>query len=406
MLCPNCQGMISENSKFCPICGEKIPATPAVEPESVSAEVPVEEPVEELAAVPVEEPVEVPEEVPQEEPVAFAPQKKKKSGKKLVLGIGIAVIVLLLAAAVVGYFTNWFGLCGPAARIQAAGRKTMKAGSFSIDVVSVMDMGSENDAYTSESKVTMQVSFRPEEKELTLYMTGSVDDGTDPEDPEIELAIYDGQLIVHEYGYYVKYDIHFFVDSLFEAYEETPSNIEDFLYENFGKHIVRLEKEYVDLNELQAALKRTANNWNSQPWLEEYSGLSVSKVGDLTEYRFAPDWKKLALVSLQEFEKVPLDKMYYEELRETLEDPDWDLDGENLEFSIALRDGFLDRITLFYQWPFEYDDDMTEQIDLIFYDIGETEPDQELLEDLLHQAERYYDEYHYESGFDADIFGR
>lgn len=125
MFCPNCGVPVPENTNFCPNCGMKLTqeqetscADVPQEPVAAPVEAPIDNPTVVLAETPAELPWEGPAEIPAEAP-AEAPEqpapfaqadfdaapKKKKSKKKL--GVTLAVIGVLLAAAAILTFVFW-----------------------------------------------------------------------------------------------------------------------------------------------------------------------------------------------------------------------------------------------------------------------------------------------------------
>lgn len=110
MICNKCFAEIPEDSKICPFCGEAVEA-PAAEAAVAAAE-PVAEPV---AAPAVAEEAPAIDFAPPAEPVKE--KKAKKGGKKKWLAIGIPVVAVITAAAVLiatnfsfvkGLFIKWF----------------------------------------------------------------------------------------------------------------------------------------------------------------------------------------------------------------------------------------------------------------------------------------------------------
>lgn len=167
MFCANCGQPLEGNSKFCPYCGTKLDQTQTPEPQPVAQPAaPAEQPVYAPQAAPAPAPVPAPAPAPAPTPVvsnipeapapaaapyaaqpipeappAQAPQAPKKKGKAgLLIGIGAAVIVVILAAALLlsGVFTGARATLGKAISKSAEAYGNVHADLGAPDIAALM----------------------------------------------------------------------------------------------------------------------------------------------------------------------------------------------------------------------------------------------------------------------------
>ncbi len=344
MICGYCRSEIPDDSVFCSVCGQKLEAVPAAQPEPVCSG---------YNAQPV------------------SPAAPKKKGKGLKIGLLSGAITLALAAVVV---LLWLFLAsgGPMTEIAVAAINTLTADSVTIELNAVYD--------GTEVGGLFQLVMDPEERALTMYAD------VDVEGEQTIMAIYDGYLISEYFGRYWAVDISDQLDEFFDAYEEFDleeidwqellESIEDGLYEE--------AQEYVDFDLLQTCLTAYGKSLNDKDWLEENAGFSESGRGGVTYYTFEPDAYDFVYESFIHFEDAFRDADVYGEALDELKDSKSEMRDLDLELTFGI-DG--DELT-----SLELDVDIDGDVfacEIDFSSIGKTDIDMDELEDMLEDAQIY-----------------
>ena len=373
MVCTNCGSEIPEGDLFCSVCGQRAPET-----------------------VPAEE---VPEAVVTDDnweaPVATEPEKPKKGLKFWLLLSGIALVVAALVVVVIFIIKA----NGPAAAIYNGVKNVLDEKSFTVHI--------EGEGDNDDIEIDMQVEMDPDNREVSLLHVYTEDDN----EPDM-IAIYDGYLIESRYNYeeyyneytgeysyergdpyYVAYDISEPLESFFDSYErleDGDSSLEemlDNLVDDIGEEYLEEEyeemKDHVNLEVLEDCLKTYCQMLNDEDWMEENANLTIEEKDGMTLYCLEPDMHDFVMASMEYFREAFEDEDEYEELEEFLEDEaKKDLEETHAEITIGIEDGYL--VYGAMDGETRYD---TYELTMEITDIGETEVDKEMLDDILNDAD-------------------
>lgn len=383
MICKHCGSTVEDNMRFCPYCGTAMtapqPEAPVQNAISFAAPQP-ETPAQEAISFAAPQP-----EAPVREAISFAapqpesthapvipgfPTPTKKQKKKHPVAITLSIIAgILVIALVAGWLTNWFGFYGPAAKIYKAAEKTLDSGSFTIEITNKSDGHSET--YTCEVEIDV------DRRDLTIVIAD--------ENDIVTFAIYEGyRLAYYDYGDYgsgySKVDMSDEIDDFFDAMEETKDfDLEDFLDE-VGL-LDRLE-DYVDIDRFEKSAKSMYRNLNSSSWLKKNAGYSKEKENGVTVYTFNPNLYDLAVATLEEFENCFEDEDDYDDLMDGLDDFRKYLKKMDVTVSVGVKNGKLSS----FEYSTRYNDGDKSSTKLEFINIGSTNIDEDLLDEIMDLA--------------------
>ena len=279
--------------------------------------------------------------------------------KKAPIGVIVAAILIVLAIGVViaGFMTDWFGLAGPMTQIAKATAKTLDAENFTVTVD------------TSDFEVTAQISLNLKDRELTVVGTG--------ESEEESFYIYDGYMIVGYDGYYYAEDISDTLDTIFDAYEDAAED--DFSSEKIIELLDDMGAlESFDEEELEKSINTLFKKLNTKSWLKKNAGYSKGKQKGATAHIFEPNLQKLLTAVLEILEPAFDDKDLYDGFVEKTEDIDED-ELPYIKASILVKSGKLTGIII--------DIGEDDYCDITFKNIGKTDIDYDMLDEILDEAE-------------------
>ncbi len=253
------------------------------------------------------------------EPVAAeeTPGKKKKTGVKLAL-IAAVVVVVLGVAALVGYFTDWFGLYSPIDKLALAFKSTLTAQSMTVNV----------DIDGEEAELRTMVD--KEGKNLTVMA-------------KIDNYIYladDGKYYEYHKNYAAYSDVYEYDnDQVFSIYEKATA--EEVNWDDIAKEAE--VKDYVNADKFEDFFITFYKEYmKSDEWLEETMGYSLED-GVYTFKPEADDFVKDMIDLVKEKELVKGDyKDYIDEVEEDFERELDDL--ESLEIKITLDGDYLSKV--------------------------------------------------------------
>lgn len=386
MICNICGAEYPETENFCPGCGTATPIAPppteTAEPESFNSAEPI------FTA----------------DPVFSAELPPKKSSIPLFAKIIAIVLCLAMTIGIAGFFTDWFGYYGPAAKISKAAIKTLGAKNYTIDIDLVREYefyDSYNDSWNT-SKYTytgyLQVQMDIDKRELTVY--GELEN----ENGGLEIvAIYDGYSISYtEYSngdvWYSCEDISDQLDEIFDAYEENKKSIKkldweellssDAVEDAYGEDLYDEASEYINFKNLTKCLKKFSKKLNSTSWMKKNAGMTTSRENGMKVYTFNPDIAAFASASLPIFESAFEDSDDYEELEDSIEDLEDATEDANIEFKFGTKGGKLTMVS------FDVTSESAEfysntSCSFNFTNINKTKIDMDDLDDLLDEAQDY-----------------
>lgn len=384
MICPSCQRVLPDDMAFCKYCGAS--TTPPPEPErscgvcgaklepglkycgrcgnpqdSQDPNVIQIRPLQFETTPPAPAPAEDPG--PQQPPVRSAPKNRRKA-----LWITLSAIsVVLVIAIVAGLMTNWFGFYGPTAKIIDAAGKTLTAKNYTVTINATAG------DHTADT-VTMLVALDIEKRDLTIVSyTGD----------EITSMIYDG----YQFSYlsypdtYYATDISEGLDQFFDAIDsDGPFDLAELIREIDEDTYDQMD-ETLFMDKLDACLNKISRQYNSDKWLKETAGMTTKKSGSDTTYTFSPDTYELVIDTVSLTEEAFRDEDDFEEMMDSLKESKYDMEELQFDLAFTLSKGNLTEIT--------YDsniDDTDVSVEIKFSDIGETDIDYDLLDDIYAEA--------------------
>ena len=343
--CAHCGTMVKPDAKFCSNCGKNPQPTPKKE------------------------------------------KKAKKKGAPIALFIILGIVALVVAVAIAGVCTNWFGFYGPASKITAAADKTAKAGSFTLEATIIYE---NDDGAEEKQEATAYIVIDPENRELTFYSYQIDEYGYG-----YEQAIYDGYSIYHRTseigsGYYEYENIKEELDSFFDTYESTSDMDWDELFDLID------EKtdigDYMDSKATIKCAKSYLRKLNSNKWLKENAGFSTERVNGATVYSFEPKLYTFLDTSLDCFEGAFEDEDDFEDLKKELKGEKKELNSIDFSLSFGVKGGKLE--TIAYETK---SGDVTTTVEMELTNIGSTEIDMDDMADLLQEAKDYESDFNYDS---------
>lgn len=387
MECRNCGAANHEGYAFCLNCGCPLTPAPTEEPqqppvaETIVPNTPTEAPVpqyqEPISAynTPVEP---IPAYGGYEMPVESEPVKPKK-GKKLFVLIGAILTALVLVVVIAGLCTNWFGLSGPITQISSAAAKTLSQYNFSADY----EVEAEGMSITGALYLDMDVDAEV----VNAYLDATAEGET------ILLAIYDNYLIYGSEDNLTCKDISFYISAVCDtidekrlpnmSFDEALDMLIDFIPNNIQDEI---NDEYVELTTLKKLVKSFFNKkLNDAAWLKKNAGYSTSVSNGVKMHSFEPDAAEFLTASAEHFEDAFVDSSMYDELMDGIESIEEYSDNMEIYAGFGIKGGKLVQI----EAEVTYDESVIYAF-CEFYDIGKTEVDEDLLEELLDEAEMDY----------------
>ncbi len=422
MFCVHCGSQIDDNNKFCPFCGQRIAnATSAPIPEPIPEPVPapIPEPIQEPMSNPINEPVAEAvfastaapasiqvQEIPcsncgtmvkpdakfcsncgkNPQPTPRKEKKAKKKGAPIGLFIVLGIVALIVAIAISGICTNWFGFYGPGSKIAMAANKTLKAGSFTLEA-SVTYKNEDGSKF--EEDATAYVVIDPQKRELTFYAYQIDEYGYG-----IEQAIYNGYSIFHsssEIGddFYEYENIEEELDAFFDAYEDAADTDWNELFDLLDEHFDI--GDYLDSKETIKCAKSYIRKLNSNKWLKENAGFSTERANGATIYKFDPKLHTFLDASVDCFEDAFDDEDDFDDLKKELKYSKKEMNSLDFSLSVGIKGGQLESMELRSNA-----EDVTTILEMELTHIGSTEIDIDDMEELLQEAKDY------ESAFDYD----
>ena len=346
MFCPKCGAQIADGGRFCPSCG----ATVAQETPAPSAPPVWDGNVE-----------------PQPTRKYSAPLKLQ-GRDPLIAGIALVLVVIL----VIGIVASSLG--GPLVKIGSALQKTVEKGNMTVEF--------EIDVDGESMEGIAMVNIDMKKQDVTLYCEMEMD-GMD-----FVYGIYDGYLVAQVESYYygtycTATDISDELDEMFDSYEENTDdfNMQDFLDELDDMMYGELS-ELFDFDELENCVNKYVKKLNSESWLKKNAGYKKTSKSGVTYYTFEPALYDFAMASLPFLEKAFEDPDDYEDMMDSMEDSEDYMEDYEVSISIGLKSGYLTKL----EAEFDFEGDTMEIYGEIT-DIGKTEIDVDLLEDMLDEAQ-------------------
>ena len=203
------------------------------------------------------------------------------------------------------------------------------------------------------------------------------------------IAIYNGYFLVKRQHSYWGYDISEQLDAYFDTYEE--GTAKDFSWEVFLDSIRNgaydEAKEDIDFDKLNSCLSAYLKNLNSKKWLEENTGYSVEKDGDVIMHCFSPDLYDFAKVSIEDFENAFIDQDLFEDLNDEVRDLRSGSRYTDTSIVFGIKRGEL----VYFEGEISGSSEgltsgATVHVEADFFDIGKTMFDTDELEDMLVRA--------------------
>ena len=399
--CISCGAQCDDSMNFCNKCG-----TPFAAPQAAEVVAPVTNMADEATVgvndfmPPVaENVVEAPVvEAPQEfANVSFAPQPeapKKKSKKGLIIGIIVAVVVLL-GAAVAGYFTDWFGLAKEEEKKEdkkpAATQKVHKSAGVFTEISEAMtntfladNLSIKGDFEMAGQNMTMldgRVVFDEEAQDIIMLM----------ETMGSSMMLYEGKMYTHMVdgtGSIEETDSYEeAMETFFKAREEALSGDKKMdiaaLLAEMSEGDKAEMSEYVDPDKLEDFINdATKNYFDNEEWLKEYMGFKKSS----NTYSFKIDADKfcdeiIRIVNesdaFTDEAKEEFEAGVDESIRAALSESGIE------EFSITLKDGYIEAISITVNA-----EGMETTITITFFDINNTEISSGEIEEMQANTEQ------------------
>lgn len=307
--------------------------------------------------------------------VVTPPAAPKKKKSHLGLWIFAAVAGLLVIAVIAGLCTNWFGFYGPGTQIAIAAENTLKAGNFTVD----LSMTTESILATTDTKQktdgTIQVVLDAEDRKLTLLAELKV------ENEPATLAIYDEYLIFGVNDYFMKLDISDSLEDFFDSYESANEMDWEELLESLDEDLYDEVSEVIDFDELEKCLSAYGRKLNSNQWLKENAGYAFSMEDGVRIHQFKPKNYQFLTASAECFEEAFIDEDDYEDMMDTLKDKKIEINDMEIELCVGIKSNQL----TFLEYEISQKSSST-KMELEFDKIGETEIDEDKLEQLLEKA--------------------
>lgn len=372
MFCGNCGKTIPDNVAFCPGCGTPVAKQETAQQNSLGGS-------EYVAAAEPAAPKTVfcpgcGQTVPAGSatcsccgaPLTGVREARVRSGgtgsKKL--WIILTAAVAAIAVVVVGLCCGWFSSKEPAEAVWDGAQKTVFADNFTADI--------SNGSQT----ITVKAALDEDEDSVTMVAQNN---------GEMQ-AIYRNQMIESDSYYgddYDVYDITGDIQMFFELYDEIEDGIdreeiEELVYRIFGTD----PSKYINLDEVENYLNQVWDNFNDTKWLEENVG--YSKDGDT--HIFEVNLLKLINVLVADAAPVFNDAQMYESLRSQIRRVGSGMAAANLRIEVTIDGGELSMVRIA---PSMMGLGEAMAITIRFYDIGSTEIDTGMLEQILAEASGY-----------------
>ncbi len=328
--CPNCGKELPDEAAFCGECGCAMPVAQA----EVYAETAYPEGYAQTYAEGY------PEAYPQAYPQAYPeyipeqPPKKKKTWLWILLG----VLGVLIAAAVVGFFTNWFGLVSPLHGLGKAFAKTGSAESMTVKMtLKYTDEDGESEKESGEIRVVLD-----EDEEKIYYITESEGSTMLFDDGDVYTYIEAEDEDDYDYAY-VQESEESAGKEYFEAYEDFYDG-KDIDWEEWVE-FAELE-DYIKANKMEDFIKEFNKEYlcNSE-WLEKTLGFEK----DGNTYTFEPNFKRLS----KEVTKIVDDsRAFTDEAKEIVEEAMEEVkegaeeDDISLTVSFTVKGGVISEIAI------------------------------------------------------------
>ena len=364
MLCKVCNKEIADGSKFCMFCGNSQDAQQSAVPEApVAPEVPVA-PI--VPAAPV-----MPEEFRSEQP---------KPRKRLGLILGLAGGLVAVTLVVVLILTLGGGGSGPWGRISDAMENAFEDGNFTFDMI----LETQYDEVPIHGMMNVDI----EQKDLTLYMETQIDGET------AQFVLHDGRFAISEGGYWEYEDMRqdmnmlfFYLQSIQNADQSETMTGEDVqtMLMMMDPEMYSEISEFLDMDRLDTVFEDMGENFCDEKWLATYMGYTTYEQDGETVYRFDIDLFKFVEGILLTMKPAVLDQAMYQEAVEQYQAGAEFLGELEYEFVLELRVDGSYLTGMYYGLEI---DGMGGSFDIRFSDPGSTVIPEDMLEQLLDEAER------------------
>ena len=369
MLCKVCNKEIADGSKFCMFCGSSQEVQqPAVPEAPVAPEAPVFQEAPVVPFVPAA-PV-MPAEYRSEQP---------KPKKRLGLILGLVGGLVAVALVVVLILTLGGGGSGPWGRISEAMENTFEDGNFTFDLNAQVD----GEALQIHGMMDVDI----EERDLSLYMETELDG------EKAQFVIHDGRQMSYSDGYWEYEDMSQDVMMMFMSLQSLQKSsgrsqsmdvaeLIDLLMVTDPDAYMELSM-MLDMDRLEDTFVDLGNNFCDEEWLATYMGYKTYEQAGETVYRFDMDMGKLVdgiLLTLRPaFVHDTMYQMLVEEIRNDAEE----LSELVLVMELRVDGSYLTGMSYGAEIYGEY-----VNFDIRFSNPGSTDIQEDMLEDLLDEAER------------------
>lgn len=320
--CPNCGTQLPDEAAFCGACGCAMPTEQAAYPEAYPQ-------AETYTATYAETyPEYAPEYVPEQ------PPKKKKTWLWILLG----VLGVLIVAAVVGFFTNWFGLVSP---LHGLGKAMAKTGSAESLTLKATVKYTYEDGETEKETVNMRVVL-DEDEEKIYYMSEAGDTVTLFDDGDVYYYREAEDEDDYDYAYVTESD-----ESAGKKYFETYEDIYDGKDIDWEEWVEAAELEdYIKGNKVEDFLEEFNKEYlRDTDWLEKTLGFEK----DGNTYTFEPSMKRLS----KEITKIVDDsRAFTDEAKEAVDEVMTEIkesaeeEDISLRISFTVKGGYVSEITI------------------------------------------------------------
>lgn len=336
--CPNCGKELPDEAAFCGECGCAMPAAQA----EVYAEAAYPEGYAQTyaegypEAYPQTYPQAYPEAYPQTYP-EYAPEQPPKK-KKTWLWVTLGVLAVLIAAAVVGFFTNWFGLVSP---LHGLGKAIAKTGSAESLTLKATVKYTYDDGETEKATGNIRLVL-DEDEEKIYYITESDGNTVLFDDGDVYTYIEAEDEDDYDYAYVTESD-ESAGKEYFDRYEDLYDG-KDIDWEEWVE-LAELE-DYVNGKKVESFLEEFNKEYlRDAEWLEKTLGFE--KEGNT--YTFEPSMKRLS----KEINEIVEDsRAFTDEAKEAVDEVMTEIkesaeeEDISLRISFTVKGGYVSEITI------------------------------------------------------------